>query len=402
MSFKSLVKTNFKHLLLLLFYILTAVISGNNVSAAPACQGVFLAKPPLSQDRLHTILTDLKIELQKLKSEVASKGLRPAMNEYIKKDIRKTIFAAEGILRLYIKNPKVEEYFSKKEIKTIESALMVIKELEDATGKLSLALELFISAQKFQNTDPKFIEFLDRQVDRAALEFNQFLITGKWSNKSDNPLDHLNHSLEAVLFTHKKEDRDYIHKSFSKEVKRAIEKIDEDLEPLIQAKTYGFKELEHGFHEWRRLIRWFPIFMTSLPQHFILSTVPKRISQKNQEIVDKYGNTEFVRVNGDPEYALELNALSVYQISYLIKEIGRIKSEGETIYYLTEQLSEFGYWQGKRITKNEANNIVRVLVEQSANRSAIEATSSLSIEERAHQLFKEYEQMQPLERLIKN
>ena len=244
------------------------------------------------------------------------------------KDFRGQLFAIEGILRLQLKSPKNK--LSNKENKQLEKILLNTKEIEDQLGAYSLLFELVEFTDK--NVDETQLEQFKKRIkqeqEESFLKLRKQLGNYKKTSKKDFE------DLSKINWAEK--EKKFIKKSLKSELERINDKITKDLASLILAKKYGYEELEEGFHEFRRAIRWISIYIQGYKPFFSLGELPKDLNDENLKLVETFKDNPFCQLSKG-EDLIEINALKYYRLSYHISHIGKIKTQGEMIYYLKER-----------------------------------------------------------------
>ena len=224
------------------------------------------------------------------------------------KDLRGNLFALEAIFRLHLKQAKL----SSKEEDSLNQELIKAKKLEDLIGKLDLNQQ--VGKEQYQITDKDIIKVIQKEWNKE---------------QTDTSLKNLS-SVNWV----EPDTKDFL-KLLKKEIKRTRKKT-KKLAPLILKDEYSYYELEEGFHEWRRAIRWISIIILSYKDFFSFEVDEK----------DKYSdlyslrNKVFTTLNGD-ESSHKVDENAFLQLSSYISRIGDIKDEAENLYYQTGDCSKY-------------------------------------------------------------
>lgn len=266
-------------------------------------------------------------------------------------EIRGVLFSLEGILRIHVKNE--EAFKSKQDSKTIRKALLRLKALEDSLGQFSYAFEI----KDYAKEKGIYSKKLDRHVKKANHIFK------KNFKKQVRDIKSSSKELSKITWP----DKDQLLRLLSMEIRRTDTKISVKLKPLINKSKYSDYEIQEGLHEWRRAIRWISIYYQSYKNIFRIEPKPNP-NKKEQSLIKKYRLDPFCLL-GKTKSAISVSNVDFYLLSDFIKKVGDIKVEAE--------------------------------IPRSLNKIGIKAKSSFS-EKNVHNLFKEYEKSEVLDKLYKS
>ncbi len=237
------------------------------------------------------------------------------------KDTRGWIFRLEGLLKLYKskkKRPHLLDLYNK------------IKSLEDSIGAYDAFLDWGDFAKKAQAPAPVIDYFnlhTEKSYENLVTKINQ-----EWNQEGF-------HSFIETLSKHEwksyKKDKAFIRKKLIKEL--------EDLE-LTQ---YEFNQLEEGVHEFRRDIRWIPIYAHALQGliHFTDDAGKSSAKAFNQLLENqKLRNSPYVIYEESPKETSPMTLSLPYYLalSYVIGAIGKIKDNGQYVESLAHAYLELG------------------------------------------------------------
>lgn len=349
--------------------------------------------------RLETLASEIKNFQDKIKSD--TKG---AFDDLIAKDVRGIAFGIEAVLHILKKDKNFEKQFSADDIENTEKSLKNLKELEDAIGQYSLSQEMRAAYQKMSQRDEGFDLFLQNKIEKAKITFLEFMITKEWITNTDaadstgdvSPrISKIRKRFDSMKWLGRKKDHRLLVSALQNYVSSLDTKIKEELEPLIMAKKYTYHELEDGFHEWRRGLRWIPIYLLALKSHFSYQEKPQSLTPEQQQLVDKYENNKYTVLSAPTEGTTLLPPLALYTVAQAIAEIGLIKEEGEAKFDLAKLLLEYGKWGSVTVNSEEqAERIIDSVTPGSSD------AKSITLEEKAHATFHKFKKGDPLPEIV--
>lgn len=199
----------------------------------------------LTQKKSNRIAERFCIILQKVHEELCSvpDSLDEAIHKLVELQTRNQLFRVEGLLRLY----------SKIYGTNAEELLVLVKEFEDAIGKFA-ALQAYETFAIDIAAPKKVIQVITQQKNDAHLSL-KFVIADHWSPKEDGTIPAIRSIFDwlrnETLLKNKKE-RTELLKVLAKEIKK------------VHKKKFNMQALQAGVHEYRRKIRWFPIYIAAL------------------------------------------------------------------------------------------------------------------------------------------
>ncbi len=387
-----------------------AIASAEGQTSCGALTTVNSAEPPLREPtpaillrRLDLLATELSNFQDKVKED--SKG---AFDDLIAKDVRGIAFGLEAILYILKKDKSFASGLSEDDLKAVEKSLKNLKELEDAIGEYSLSQEMRAAYQKLKKHDDGFDQFLQNKVETAKANFLEFVLSKEWitaPHKSDTKksseeisprIAKLKDRFESIKWHGEKNDHNLLVRALRNYISSLDTKIDQELEPLIMAEKYTYHELEDGFHEWRRGLRWIPIYLLALKSHFSYQEKPKMLTSEQQQLVDKYQNNKYTTLSQATEGTTQLPPLALYTVAQAIAEIGLIKEEGEAKFDLAKLLLEYGRWGSTAITnESQAEKIIESIAPEGS-----ELNSAATLEAKAHATFQKFKHGDPLPEIV--
>lgn len=246
----------------------------------------------------------------------ASKQKNPALWLYTN-DARTPLFMLEGLTRLHNKafDEKLFDKWNKR-----------FKKLEDLFGEIDqyLALEKELRANK--KVSIEVLKYFNVNANNFISKCNQRLSEKEWLN---NKLLSFDEKLCEFSVDYNKE---YIEElTFS-----LIDEIDAILS-FCEKCEYQFTKLEEQVHELRRKLRWLSIYAQALQGLIQLKKSPKKSKYQLNYFKKDVLNSPYNKLPSKPKNTaiIEFDTDSFFALSWLIKELGKLKDDG----LKTEQLS---------------------------------------------------------------
>lgn len=217
----------------------------------------------------------------------------------LKLKTRDLLFELEGLLRLHIKTQSL----SKKQLKTANKILAFLKKAEDFLGRLDLSNTLQKESKSFNLVSKKELKNIKESLindwtDISRIEKNFLELDFKYQPKS-------------------------ILKLLSRELKR-IDVKSRSLKKYIDQEAYSHENLELGFHEWRRSIRWISIYIQFYKNYFYLV---ESSNKTPYPILKEFEDSIFTQF---PKKApISMNKRIFYELSAYIYYSGKLKEKLE-------------------------------------------------------------------------
>lgn len=251
-------------------------------------------------------------------------------------EVRGTLFALEGILRLHLRG----EAFNSKGVQVVTKALVRLKDLEDALGAYSYSVEIkdYMAAKTQQQP-----EILTLNFKKAKKQFKR---------EYKHRLKDIAGSYQELMKLNWPKAEEVIPKFLNIEIKRILDKNKNKLKPLILKKQYSDFEIQEGLHEWRRMIRWVSIYFQAYKELFYLAPSQSK-NKEDLKLIKKYVKDPFCLL-GPKTAPLKISSLAFYQLSDFIKRVGDLKSEAEMVRTLTH---EFGLVVPNSFTEKQAHEV---------------------------------------------
>lgn len=238
---------------------------------------------------------------------------------------RDQAFHIEALLRLVLRN----NIATKKQTKFLEKLLQKTKSLEDTLGKM----DEYVSLQKKTQTLSK------QPKDHSPLLRSESTIIKDLAESTYGSKRWVNKQISSLRFLKKwstKKSRRIINQSIASEIVKLTAKTTDDLLPALKTSPFSYELMEYKFHEYRRALRWIPIYVQTLQNQFTLSPSDKSSSSTFEKmILEKYRTNPFTQLPNQST-AVALDRFSYYMFSHSIAVSGIIKDEVETHFKLKE------------------------------------------------------------------
>jgi hypothetical protein len=235
-------------------------------------------------------------------------------------DARQQLFRLEGLLRLYVRAfPELDKY------------RLVIKEVEDGLGSYTFAVDaLKFAKDKFKDENQakapdgarkaeqdKVLASLEKKKEAARIGFE------KVADRSTMAL--ALPELPAVLHS------TFAGWSASKDLAYVNGELQRTLK-IVRDRRLNFNQMEAGIHEFRRNLRWFPIFVDSLDGLILLGPdapgacpVPALEALKGTRAArHRYANPA---LRNPATHPCTISRCLMWQVVKTVDDIGRLKDE---------------------------------------------------------------------------
>jgi len=249
-------------------------------------------------------------------------------------DIRRQVFLLEGILKLY-----------KNEYPELEEIRIDVKKFEDTIGAHTAVINTFESAQSIENFPKATLKIIEADLKntRDALRSE---IEQNWMPQDNGQIPALAKMMEALEgldFATPKDDRSFLRKEIARRIKKS-EKIDYNMHDL---------QGEFGLHDFRRDVRWTPIFVESLDGLVQLSERRNPIEEYANLLITDPSDEDFVSDLADSKYVrlpkddLDSKTVTISKSLYTanmkaVLDFGALKDRGEEIENIAIALEKSG------------------------------------------------------------
>jgi hypothetical protein len=243
----------------------------------------------------------------------------------VQHDARRTIFLLEGQMRLY-KNALGD---------TAEKGLAKVKELEDQLGAVSLYSGLAKVAVE-KGAAQEVVDHLRGKEGeaRAALVT---LVQADWMPDPEKrgqvpALNKLVKNLCSETLGRHAEDKDYL----CGRVRNALKKL--------EAEPYDWNDLQGGIHEFRRDLRWIPVYVEASGGLMQLSDKQNPLPALQGLLQDPLATSKFVNLPpADREPGTVQLSKSLYiAVMKAVLDLGAIKDQGEREEFLVKAYVDSG------------------------------------------------------------
>lgn len=270
--------------------------------------------------RFHRWLTELHDALVALPTTSRKRDVvQPAFDA----DVRRIAFMLEGLYRVYVGCDGGR----------FDKGLSQVKRLEDTLGRVDYCRAMHAAAVEAR-LPVDAIAWLAQRVKGAEKALGK-RIAKRWRPDADGRIRgvaKLVERLEAAPLDDEAADRTYLALTIADEMDR------------VGRRQYDLDELEAGVHEFRRDIRWFPIYFTALDGFAALDDTLNPIEAYESLLKDPAAESPYARLAASPD---EPDPVRLSRSLYVantkwIAELGDLKDRGQTIEGLAHALRESG------------------------------------------------------------
>lgn len=298
-------------------------------------------------------------------------------------NVRIQFFFLQGLTRL-------NKYAVKKSDKeTLKKIKNLVKGMEDAIGKYSLASSLHQTAKDGYLSD-SITSYLEIRKFAAREEFKSILVNEGWLNgKAFNKLDGL---LKQIDWADKKLNSSSAIDSMLEALRELDKEIEEEIHPLITKRDFDYKSLEDGLHEFRRELRWVIINVMSTHDLYYYSHVESStLSKEDYQLFAEYRNNKYTKFPTNNTGDVAIPTLPFLRLVRFVTDLGNIKDYGEGIHYIAEIGVQIGVYKdlesGK---KNVAKSLSR------------KGSPVRNVQKESLAIYSRFHQKKPLEEIYKS
>jgi hypothetical protein len=321
-----------------------------------AAQAIAVYRP---KGKVERPLERALVHVGRLHTALAGKDTDQVMEWKASNDVRKHLFALQGLLRAYDGGKKMEK------------ALEHVKKLEDALGGYDFALTMQKAGVE-RGLDPRAIHVLDEHVEAARAAAIETLQDGWLPGKKDGAK-----RLEKLVDAFVDEDLGKEKKDAAKLRGKLAGKIEDAAD---KAKDLDMAELETGLHELRRAVRWIPISFMALDGLVVLDEKPGPIKAFEALKQDPIAQSPYSKLPppGSDKERISIPQSLFLALSKTINDLGTLKDEGQLVMGFAEVLHEAGVHKDMKSAIKAAEALVgepgrlqRVAVDAEAARKAL-------------------------------
>ena len=287
---------------------------------------------------------------------IAAAGSSPAKiaEALVQHDARRTIFLLEGQMRLY------RDQLGG----SAEKGLVKVKELEDKLGAVSLYTGLAKTAAE-KHAPQQVVDHL-KAKEAAARADLEGLVSRDWTPEAADrgqvpALNKLVKNLCEETFGRYAEDKDYLCGAIRHELKK------------IEKEPYDWNDLQGGIHEFRRDLRWIPVYVESCGGLMQLDDTLNPLPSLRPLLQDPLATSKYVQLpapDREPE-SVRLSKSAYVAVMKAVLDLGAIKDQGERVEFLTQAYVD----SGASATAEKAHAAVTALLAGDQAVGDIHATS---------------------------
>lgn len=292
--------------------------------------------------------------LTKIEAGLESAGRPRAFKDRkLATSFRADLFRLEAWARLHLAWPEPTEQ------EKIQKIFDKTKELEDALGRLDLERTILEEAEKAGI--PKLIDAAFEDVASARKALKRILRDGKWlprksqdkpHNKAHNRPTKFRHKLAEIRWPSSDEHLHWIVGEVSRAITDLRAKYKKSLKPVLLTKKYDERIVEDAVHEWRRQLRWIPIYFQTADGIFALKEAPLIVSPAENKLIKQYAQSPFAQLPVRETTFVQVHSVPFYELTREIDVLGHLKDEGEFYFILLERMKRAG------VDEDEAFSIV--------------------------------------------
>lgn len=293
------------------------------------------------------------LPLHSLQSALNQKDLDKALDKLIEKSSRSQLFVLEALLQVYEgEHPKELAGFLSKHIKPFE----------DELGRWIDSREALKFAEVVKPSST-IVSFLKGQEQNQRENLKRFLVDKKFHGKlkKHSPLVKLEESLDEVDWSGKKSDRKLVLKSLRHRLRE------------MENEEYDMRSLESGLHEFRRDLRWIPIYLRSFNDLFVLDKRPLPEAKLSvDDPISKHPYSQISRPRDSVKFPILFPRLGFWSLNKAVDTLGKVKDMGKMEELFAQALKETGEARSSR----EANAFAKDLVRKHPDYSPVVQTAS--------------------------
>jgi hypothetical protein len=253
--------------------------------------------------------------------EQAATQENPALWLYAN-DLRTPFFMLESLARLHANWHNSKRFTKLKD---------TFKLVEDSVGAIDYYAAYAKEFSENAAIPAEITQFLTRRKEEEARKFNKILKKQGWLN--GKRLAKINDKLADADWLNDVEESILLNKFYKKEIA--------EINAFIHETRYKFTDIEAEVHELRRLLRWLSIYPQALRGAIVLKknrTVGGLKTYLTPEIINSPFNKLPISKSREPMLTLDHNLF--FALSWMIKELGKIKDKGLKISAIAEALKE--------------------------------------------------------------
>lgn len=238
---------------------------------------------------------------------------------FYRADGRTPLFYLEGLARLRFKTGPDRRQGAQ--------WLLRFKALEDSVGQLDYWRDLQQRGSAWKLPAP-ILAYWQARAEQALGVVDHILARQGWATVADDAWS-ANGPEMAALRAETRASRAYSPKKEAKILAGTLAKYTGEIQSSLENGRLDLGQLEHGIHEFRRKLRWLPIYGLALGGKIVLD-VPDRNGPFGEFVTDEMIQSRFNQLAPDPvdHYTVRYHAGCFYATSALIAQIGKLKDRG--------------------------------------------------------------------------
>jgi len=280
------------------------------------------------------------LPLQSVQIALNRKDLDSVLDKLIEKNSRSRLFELEALLQVYEGeyHEALANFLSEQ-----------IKPLEDELGRWIDKREALQFAEIVQ-ASPSVLSFLKGQEQSQREQLKRFLVEKGFHGKlkKHSPLIQLEEALDQVDWSGKKSDRKLVLKSLRHRLKE------------LENEDYDMRSLEGGLHEFRRDLRWIPIYLRSFNDLFQLDKRPlpeARVAADDPISKNPYSKISHPR--DSVKFPILFPRLGFWSLNKAIEQLGKVKDIGKMEELFAKALRSTGEARSQKEASARARELVK-------------------------------------------
>lgn len=349
-------------IVLIFFTVVSILGSWSSIAlGAPQCQTVFKDSFNINES-MEIQLAELKHALKDLRHEIKeSKDRKDPMSSLkeIETDPRELAYLLQGAYRLILSNPQAQAILSGRDLKIVRRGLSELKKFEKDLGQYSVQTDLLKTARKSEMA-PDFLRYLKDRRRKVSQSVYHKLKDDNYLNGNISAVGKLSQKIQKFQIPEGVDSKQWLQDSLASEIQRVLFKVQTEMAPLIRSPKFGYHEIENGAHAFRRSLRWLKVYIESYPDFFTLKQ-----SAASDATVTAF-RAKF-KIGYDEPGKIALKDTEYAKILEFVDTLKKVKKAGEMKELLTQELIEFGQWNGSKINREQAEQIMEQFFHQEGN-----------------------------------
>lgn len=267
-------------------------------------------------------------EFEILRKKIHKSALHPSIlfgSHLLESKGRDEAFHIEGLARLISRNVELKS----KHKEALDEINRHAKIFEDILGKMDEYLAL----------EKRVVGHSKKSIDPTPLIHSQSILAHEMGLKTFGNSEWIKEQLSHIRFLKKwktKKSLRVAKNAIADEIEVLTEKTINELLPQLKKRAFTYDTMEEYFHEFRRNLRWIPIYVQTLKDIFDLTPFDTSTTNAFEtKILNTYKNNPFTQV--DPQHPkIAMDRFSYYMFSHTIGRSGVVKDSVEMHFRLNE------------------------------------------------------------------